>query len=213
MPSALTSDSADLKTQRKRKAKKSKKNLAKKAKRAHISKKGDISAITSDGESNPSHSDAESSTNSEEDHDDSDGSDNGDDESGDIEGEVPALRTRSGRTSSKISMDPSCWKKTQASAFTINGNVVHINTSTVDSSTAITTTPQADAPQLLNAGDLYPPPLQGDTAHPPRTFSLPRILVCPLLKLSTPAFRWRATLLSKLAHGLQDLCLLTDQHK
>jgi len=163
MPSAPTSDSADLKTRRKRKAKKSKKNPAKKAKRARVSKKGDISAITSDGESNPSHSDAESPT--DEDGDDSDGSDDCDDESGDIEGEVPALRTRSGRNSGKISMDPSRWKKTQASASAINA-------STVVSSTTIETTPQADAPRLLDTRDSYPPPLQGDTAHPP---SSPRI--------------------------------------
>ncbi|EDR02100.1 uncharacterized protein LACBIDRAFT_332637 [Laccaria bicolor S238N-H82] len=58
MPSAPTSHSADLKTRHKRKAGKSTKNPAKKAKRAQISKKGKSSAVTSDG-SNPSDSGAE----------------------------------------------------------------------------------------------------------------------------------------------------------
>ena len=168
----------DLKTRRKRKAGKSKKSSAKKAKKARISKKGDSSEITSDGGSNPPHSDTEESPTDDEDSDDSNDSDLSNDESGDIEGELQALRTRSGR-SSKTSMDPSRWKKTQPPASAISGNdvTICINTSTANSTMSADATPpagrskssQAEAPDPLDAGDAYSPPPQGGTAHPSDT--------------------------------------------
>ncbi|EDR08563.1 uncharacterized protein LACBIDRAFT_327105 [Laccaria bicolor S238N-H82] len=175
IPSAPPSNSTDLKTRRKRKAGKGRKNPTKKAKRARISKKNG-SAITSDGKSDPSSSDAEESpTDDEDDSDDGDDIDDGNDESGDIEADVPALRTRSGRSGGKTSMDPSRWKKTQPSASAINGNnvTIHINTSTVNSFTNINASPpastsKAEAPCSLDTGDPYPPP-QGDSAHTPRS--------------------------------------------
>ena len=166
MPSAPSSNSADLKTRRKRKAGKSKKKPAKKAKRARISKKGNGSAVTSDG-SNPSDSGSEEPpTDDEEDGDDSDDSDDGNDESGDIEEDVPALRTRSGRSTGKTSMDPSHWKKTQLSASDGNDVTIHNNMST-----AHPTASPPKAPRSLETGDSLPLP-QNDTAHLP---SSPRV--------------------------------------
>lgn len=137
-----------------------------------ISKKNG-SVITSDGKSDLSSSDTEESPT--DDEDDSDDIDDGNDESGDIEADVPALRTRSGRSGGKTSMDPSRWKKTQPSASAINGNnvTIHINTSTVNSFTNINASPpastsKAEAPCSLDTGDPYPPP-QGDSAHTPHS--------------------------------------------
>ncbi|KIJ90848.1 hypothetical protein K443DRAFT_14905, partial [Laccaria amethystina LaAM-08-1] len=214
IPSAPPSNSTDLKTGRKRKAGKGKKNPAKKAKRARISKKNG-SAITSDGGSNPSDSDAEESPT--DDEDDSDNSDDGNDESGDIEGDIPAHRTRSGRSNGKTSMDPGRWKKTQLSASAINGNdvTIHNNTLSVDSITNIDASPpasmpktsQAEAPCLLHTGDAYPPP-QGDTAHAPASPHISQLTTGSIAKLdSDPSwpewFRDGYSFLTAKDHGMR----------